>query len=370
MGSVLGTLRRPILGSLVLATLLVGTLAGSAAAAPRPISFDVFIGDYCVAGRAKNDSFLKVIVRDADGRLKIREAVEADPQGYWQSCVTFGGAPIVPGDKINVTVFGTGQKRAFTVPTITAKVHRGTNVVSGRAPAGSDVQVEAFDFRFDLWGEQYDVVRDLHSSSTGTYAYDFDKSGVDIKGGARVVIRWRQGSDTVSVGRFQFAPFLTFSLGSSQIAGASSANGLMKVRLSANKGSAAIAAAHGVGSYADTSWYADFAKADGEPYKVKGGEWLSAPALGAASSWRIPAINAATDLAADKIKGKCFANGRFVAIAEGGAGNFGLGFGTATANGSFELGLGDQIDIKKGYRIAVLCYSPEGDEVVSEGTAR
>lgn len=365
----MGAARRPLVGSLVLATLLVGSIAPlAAAAAPRPITFDVFIGDYCVTGRAKNDSFLKVIVRDADGRLKIREAVDADSAGYWESCVMFGAAPIVPGDKISVTVFGTGQKRDFTVPTLTVKTNRGTNVVSGKAPADTNVELEAFDFRFDLWGEAYDSVHVIPATG-GSYSYDFDTDGVDIKGGAHIVARWRNGSDTVSVGRFQYAPFITFQLGASQVGGAGGANGLVKIKLSANKGSSVFAVANGVGSYVDSSFLTDFATSDGEPYKVKGGEWLNAPALGAASSWRIPQIDAAADLAADKVRGDCFANGRFMVLVQGPAA-YGLGFGEADSNGDFEVDLGDQVDIKKGYRVAVLCYSPEGDEIVSEGVAQ
>jgi len=351
----------------VLATLLVGLLATAASAAPRPISFQVFIGDSCVFGRAKNDSFLKVIIRDSAGNQKGREAVEADAQGYWQSCIFFGDA-IRPGDKIDVEVFDTGQKRSLTVPLITGKVDRGTNVVSGKAPAGAQLDIEAFDFRWDLWGESYDEVRQVVATG-GSYSYDFDNAGVDIKGGAHVVVAWHNGTDTVQVGRFQYAPFVSIQLGRSDFAGASGPNKPINIAL--KNGSTKVADGNGVGSYVDTTFFGEFAQSDGEAYRLVGGENLSAPALGASSSWRIPAINIATDVVTDKVTGKCFNNGRFIVLVESQTSpDFGFDFGQANANGNFTVDFTSQVNLRKGFRVAVLCYSPEGDEVVQESTAR
>jgi hypothetical protein len=364
LASVLGAIRRPILGSLVLATLLVGSIATSAAAAPRPITFEIFIGDSCVYGRARSNSFLKVIITDRSGVQKGRGAVESDPDGYWSACMQQGVRPMAPGDRVAVSDFETGQKRALTVPTLTGKVDRGSNIVSGKAPAGTTVEVEAFDFRFDLWGEQYDSVRRVVANG-GSYSYDFDNAGVDIKGGASVVIRWRTGADVVMVGRFQIAPFVVMALGQSDFAGASGPNKLAQLTLTRN--GVVVARGNGVGAYGDSSFYGDFADSDGERYFVKGGERFSAPVLGAASSWRIPQIAGTANLAADTVSGHCFSNGRFVTLAEGPNGSgYGLGFGTAKADGSFSVDLTDQVDIRKGFRVGILCYSAEGDEVSQE----
>jgi hypothetical protein len=269
---------------------------------------------------------------------------------------------------VAVSDFETGQKRAITVPTLTGKVDRGTNVVSGKAPTGTTVEIEAFDFRFDLWGEQYDSVQHVVSNN-GSYAYDFDNAGVDIKGGASVVIRWRNGSDTVSVGRFQIAPFVVLALGQSDFAGASGPNKLAQLSLYRN--GAVVARGNGVGAYGDSSFYGDFVDSDGERYFIKGGERFSAPVLGAASTWRVPQIAGSANLAADTVSGRCFANGRFVTLAEGANGaGYGFGFGSAKADGSFTVDLTDQVDVRKGFRIGILCYSAEGDEVSQEFTTR
>jgi hypothetical protein len=356
---------RPLFVALLMGTILLGTAATAASAAPRPITFDVFIGDFCFGGRAKNNSFLKVIIHDKDGVQKGREAVEADPAGFWQTCTFLSAGPMAPGDKIDVEVFDTGQKRTFTVPLLTGRVDRGTNVVSGKAPAGSSVTIEAFDFRWDLWGESYDEVVDVVATG-GNFTYDFDNSGIDIKGGANVVVFWSNAGDTVHVGRFQIAPFLSLQLGLAQLAGAARPNGLLSITLKNSSGNV-LARGNGVGAYGDTTFYGEFADADGEAYKLRGGEKLNAPALGAASSWTVPNIAAQTDVAADKIKGKCFPNQRFLVLSNNPNGfEFGLTFGTAAGNGAWEVDLTDQVNIKRGYRVAVLCYSAGGDEVVGE----
>src|SRR5688500_2619198 len=185
------------MAAFMLSGLMAGSLAGVAAAAQQPITFEIYIGDSCVQGKAKANSFLKVIITDRSGVQKGRGAVETDPDGNWSACMQPGVRPMAPGDKVAVSDFETGQKRSFNVPTLTGLANRGTNVVSGKAPAGTTVEVEAFDFRFDLWGEQYDSVQRIVANANGAYAYDFDNAGVDINGGASIVIRWRNAGDVV-----------------------------------------------------------------------------------------------------------------------------------------------------------------------------
>jgi hypothetical protein len=85
----------------------------------------------------------------------------------------------------------------------------------------------------------------------------------------------------------------------------------------------------------------------------------------------VPAINGRADLAADTVSGKCFTNGRFVVLAQNtGAPEFGSGFGTAKADGKFTVDLKSQVDIRKGFRVGILCYSAEGDEVSQEFKTR
>src|SRR3712207_6080957 len=129
--------------------MLAGSFAGAASAATNPIKFEIFIGDSCVYGKAKPNSFLKVIITDRSGVQKGRGAVESDPDGNWSACMQQGVRPMAPGDKVAVSDFETGHKRSFTVPTLTGRVDRCTNVVSGKAPTGTTVEVEAFDFRLD-----------------------------------------------------------------------------------------------------------------------------------------------------------------------------------------------------------------------------
>ena len=145
----------------------------------------------------------------------------------------------------------------------------------------------------------------------------------------------------------------------------SRANGPIQITL--KNGGTTVAMGNAVGAYADATFYGDLADDDGETYRLKGGEAFSAPALGAASSWRVPRINGRADIAGDKISGRCFANGRYVVLVQNpSAPENGLGYGQAAADGSFTVDLSAQVDIRKGFRIGILCYSPEGDEISQE----
>jgi hypothetical protein len=171
------------------------------------------------------------------------------------------------------------------------------------------------------------------------------------------------------VGRFQIAPFVSLQIGRHDVAGAISANGLLKITL--KNGSTKVARANGVGSYGDTSFVTDLADSHGEPYTLRGGEMLNAPALGGHSRWQVPTINPTANLAADTVSGTCFANGRVMALAQDPSGfGYGLDKGEANSSGKFTVDLSSQVNIKRGFRLAVLCYSPDGDEVVQETTAR
>ena len=355
---------RRFFGATAAGLLLALVTSTAALAAPRPITFDIFIGDLCVSGLAKSNSYLKVLIRDKSGDLKGRGAVETDQDGNWSACMGQGTRPMQPGDKVDVTDFETKQHRAFIVPLLTGVIDRGTNVVSGKAPTGSNIEVEAFDFRFDLWGEQYDSVQHV-TALDGRFAYDFDNAGIDIMGGSRIVVRWTNGDDTVRTGRFQIAPYIVLALKHPDFAGGVGPNKAINITL--RNGTTTVATGNAVGAYGDTTFYGDFADSDGETYRLVGGEMLDAPALGAQSSWRVPRINGRVDKANDSVSGSCFANGRYVVLASArGVPEQGFGFGTAAADGSFTLNLADQVDITRNFHIGILCYAPEGDELSQE----
>ena len=171
--------------ALTIGAVSVVSLATPALAGPRPLTLDVGVGDYCVSGQAKSNAFVKVVIRDSIGNTKGRSAATVDPYGAWQACVDYYADPIEAGDTINLLVFTTGQKLSYTVPRITLDVNRVTDVVSGKAPAGTKLTIEAADSSGPLYGhDPYDVTKHAKANGAGVYSHDFGADGIDLIGGA------------------------------------------------------------------------------------------------------------------------------------------------------------------------------------------
>ena len=65
---------------------MMGTLAAVPTEAARGITFNVYLGSYCVDGRAANNAGVSVIWKDSDGDLKQSGFKRANKKGYWEYC--------------------------------------------------------------------------------------------------------------------------------------------------------------------------------------------------------------------------------------------------------------------------------------------
>ncbi len=351
-----------IVAATAVAVLLVGSLAAGASAAPRPIELDLFLGSDCVFGNAKPDSVIKVVIRDSDGVERAKRATVSDDGGFWAAC---GTNLVTPGDSIKVAVFETGQTKTVTVPLLTVNANRGTNVVSGKAPSNGSLTLNAFEGRFE-GSDNFDIAQNL-SVVAGSYSFDFDSLGINLRGGAFYELVWDSADGHVQATRRGNVPFVQLSLGDSTFRGSTTPNGFLKVTLT---DPAPAAVGKGIGDMQDGFVEGRFTDGNGSMYRLKGGEHLSAPALLAQSSYDIPAINGTVNLSSDVISGKCFPNGTFVVFAFS-VTTFEAGqvFGVAAANGSVSEDFSPFFNVKSGDQVQIICYSAGGDEVIHEFSA-
>ncbi len=362
--------RRKVVRALA-ATLVALTSVGALAApvsAARPVSLNVTVGDYCFDGYARKDSFLKIVVRDSLNRLKGRSAVIADSVGGWYGCTDFG--VIETGDKIRVTVFETGQRLLFTVPKLTVDANRSTDVVSGRGPAGKKVTVEVSDYSNSIFGGYpYDETRKLNVSGGGSYSHDFSTDGIDLLGGAEVLVDYSAQAGLVHVVRRMTVPYLYVQIGDSHFGGAARPN--KHVGLTLTLGGGEVATGDAVADFVSSGFDGLFVDADGDTYKIVGGEHIASTGIAGDASFTIPAINAQVALASDKISGTCFAN-ELVGVAVIGPGYFAYGvkYKTAAADGSFSIDMTNMVNVKRGASVYVACFRPGGDIVEQDLVAK
>ncbi len=352
--------RRLTVGAVAIGLLLT-VWAPGALAAPRPLSVNVIMGDSCVSGEARKNAFVKVVVRDPAGSIKLRQAVDTGPSGEWSACGY--SDTIRAGDKINVLVFETGQSRKFTVPKLTIDANRVSEVVSGKAPAGSVISIAVSTAGASSVGlPEYDITESVVAGAGGTYSFDFSTDGIDLIGGAMAQATWKSAGGAIQVHRQTSVPGLMVSIGDAQFSGSFKPNAHLGITVT--HGSTQMATGDAIGDYSGQV-SGQFVDSDAEPYAIAPGDWIKAPALGSDGTFKVPAINGSANLSNERVSGTCFANGLYVVAVLGpDYYDFGLTFGTAAANGKFTADLADQLNIRKNFTVQIGCYTANADLVL------
>ncbi len=351
-------------GVLALAGATFASFAAPVAAAPRPLQAMLGVGDECIGGQAKPNTFVKVIVHDSTGAPKIRDAATVDAQGSWSACIDYFAEPLGAGDKVSLADFETGQALKFTVPRVTMTVNRVSDVVSGTAPAGMKLAVEAADSQGILFGDQpYDLTKHVVAASDGTWSHDFGADGINLIFGSQLEVRASLKGGDALVYRDMYVPGVQITLGSSEFEGFIAPYRHIGIKLT--QGGNKVATGDAVGGDTGYGFDGRFVDAQGELYQVAGGEWFSAPALGSDASWRIPAIDGTANVKSDVVTGTCFPNNPYVVE----AGVFAFDFGTSDSNGQFSVDLTDSGGIAHGDAVLIACLSSGGDAVIQQFTA-
>ncbi len=337
--------------------------APSVLAAPRPLTISLTLGDSCVTGEARKNSFVKVVVRDPSGNLKLRDVSDTGAYGEWQVCGY--SSAISSGDRVKATVFETGQMRQFTVPKLTVDSDRVSETVSGKAPAGSSITIELSSYGAGSVGlPEYEVSQSVVAAGNGTYSHDFSTDGIDLFAGVTTNVSWHSAGGAVQVNRAATVAGLQVGIGQAQFLGYFKPNAHLGIVVRHNGSKVATGDAIADPFYGGQI-SGQFVDADAEPYAIRPGDVIKAPGLGADGTFTVPAINGAANLSTEQVSGTCFANGIYAVVVVGpDYYDFGFAFGTAAANGKFTADLGDQLNIRKNFTVEIGCYTANADLVL------
>jgi hypothetical protein len=334
-------------GSASLAVLLLAALAPLSAAAAGPPPFIGRIGDCQVNGNGPLSQSVAFTWRAANGRLKSRQTVMTDPGGEWQSrCEP--EERVESGDRLSRTISGVTKK--LTVPTLTVKVDRITDVVSGRAPAGSALHIEIF-------GRLGNAFHDLTVGGSGTYSQDFT---VDqpIFGSDDITVEWQNAAGSRIDVETQ-APHVVVYRGESQFQVVTSAGKAVTVQLL--DGATVV----GTGTATGPTFSGDFLDAHREPVVVKAGDTVKAPLVASDADFVVPAVTLAVNTATDVLSGTCLPDGQYLMHVNRRNNDVSDEFGgIADGAGHVSVGFTGFIDIKSGDKARLECHTPAGDIVV------
>jgi hypothetical protein len=355
------------LGSVVAALMLVALTAGSASAATRPITFNLFLGQDCVAGRASDNRMLDLVWRSAAGNLKAKATVPTSGDGYWSWCPPSGSTKVLRvGDRIKATVGST--VRRLTIPTLTLNVDRAQDLFRGKAPAGTTLELFYLN---GIFSDYYDAVH-LTVNAHGRWSFD---PGWNIKGGITADMQWNGPSGDkiwltghaavlrITIGKPGFAGETRLPYGDVQVVIENANTGVRK-----GKGTA-------VGDDYGT-FSGKFRNAQGNLVSPAVGDRIKAPSLASDANWIVPNIAATANAGTNVVNGRCFDAGTSAEFVEVRVIRSGVRRGYALTStdqdGFFAVDFDDPespfldgANVKPGDRIGVHCLQTTGDWIAT-----
>jgi hypothetical protein len=351
-------------GSLLAALMLAALIPGTAAAATRPITFNLALGQGCVDGRASDSVSLDLVWRSAAGSLKGKATVATSVNGYWYWCVGEGSANVLRiGDRLKATV-GTTVRR-FTIPQLTLNVDRAQDVFRGKAPAGTTLRLFYLN---GIFSDYYSEVK-LTARADGRWSFD---PGWNIMGGIAADMRWN-GPNGDKVWLYGHAAVLRVTIGRAGFSGETRPYRDAEVILE----NAATAVRKGKGTAVGDDYgtfSGQFRNAQGDLVAPAVGDRVRAPSLASDADWIVPNVEATANAGTNVVSGRCSDAGTsadFVEIRVIRTGVWrGLALDDTDQDGNFEVDFDDPespflhgANVKSGDRIDVYCLQDTGDWV-------
>jgi hypothetical protein len=356
------SLRRRV--TVVAGLLAVGLSLGAAApvAAANNTVLYIDMGSCLFEGSgAPNNKTVKIEWRAADGTLKALESVKSDYEGYWVNNCNDDSVFIEPGDAIKTTI-GTSA-RTFTVPTLTVRVDRDTDVVSGKTSpnAGLDLEVTTND---DGFGGSSEHTRQVTSASNGSYTTSFASGtgATDIKGWDYVDAQWTDTRGD-SVRNRAVAPGVDVTIRSAFVTVAAKPGSVKSLALRDAPGGKVLARS---GGYVFEG-YNGFILVDddGDPVSIRSGNQLVSD-IASDSTFVVPTITVTASKRGDKVT---VSTGRAALGIEVQAQTTFAGawaFGSTNSSGAYVADFrasGSTLDIKRGTTLSIALRLASGDIV-------
>jgi hypothetical protein len=318
-------------------------------------TFDVNLNSRQTSGTGLPSTLHTVTLYSADGAFADRSFAMSAANGHW---FVSWDVPVVAGSKIRVAA--AGDSRLITVPQLSIRANRVTDVVSGHAPAGSHVLVlvghnptlDAFD--------QVSFSANVTADGSGRWSRDFTSEvNIDGNDGVTVVLNKASGDEFATSGR---VPYMSIRRASSAVIGSvnNGASATLKLRRPDGTLRATATLSWKTPGF-DLNGY--FANSAGHLVAAKAGDKVVA-SFGSNATMVIPAITVAGDASTDTVTGHCIPNAPYQLTLHLAGG------GSSTAYGVTD-GSGNVMDVMGGVEIddspTLTCRFPTGDQVSVNG---
>ena len=353
-----GAARRLSLVCSTILTLLAALAPAPAAGGAFVLTFSTQIGSTCAQVSGGPVSTLHVVsLYTAEMELKDRVRVTSSESGYVSACFT---DQVASGDRLRASVSGT--TRTVTVPKLSLTIDRVTDVLSGVAPAGADLQFSAYKYA-GLTSTSEQRYAYATANAAGSYSVDIS-STFNLIGGDYVYGSVSVGSDYYTVSNtagyvhvLRASPLIDGVLGQSR-----SATITLMTATNAVRARAVV-----VGESATGSFNGRFITTTGIPVNARLGDKVSG-SFASDAAFTIPDVRVSADAATDVVTGKCPPSRSYKLFAR--RANYSQQVtrtGTSGPTGVFTRDLTGSLDIVAGDVLEVWCKLPTGDQVGRRG---
>lgn len=349
------------------ASLVLATMPAAAEAAYRPIRFTIDLGWWCVAGRATDNAWVKVTWKDGDGQLKQSGGARASGKGYWVFCGD-GEERVEVGDIVKAKV-GTRSRR-ISVPRLNLVIDRDADTVTGKAPAGVTVALDAQKLQlFWTWEEGQEVTKTT-ADAGGNFFVDYGDPRylghvLDLRG-RDYVLAWFRTAQGDIIYRGQHVPYIALTRGKARFDGVF--RPFKKLTVELWRAGAMLDDWNGRADTWDWGWFRGrFADKDGETYRVRAEDRIVATAIGSDADWTVPAVWITGDPVWDTVRGTCDTGSgeQYGVSIRSNSGKLKRQFGgtTIAGGGVFRTFHKSRVDIRSGDVVRLHCRLPSGDHV-------
>ncbi len=353
--------RRGGLAAIVAALVLVALIPSQAAAATRPITFDLVLGYSCFWGRASDNATVNYTLRDSSGVLVIGGQTTSDESGYWSADCPTDGRSIRPGDRLRAA--DGNSVRKFVIPELTLILNRVTNVIRGRAPAGTQVEVEYLYPSIPV-PDIVSTTKTINVGSDGVWSF---RPKRDIIGGHGASLFWGSAAGH-TIYLDAAAPMVVVTIGRATFSGIGRV--LSQATVTLRDGLTSAVKGTGGTTVDGRGQFAGVLRSAGVRVPVQAGDRIISN-VARDADFIVPDIEATGDPAAETVSGRCHDTGDYAGHAQVQVYRNGFQRGWTTFNtepdGVFMVDVTDAFPnssvIKHGDQLLVRCRQVTGDYV-------
>ncbi len=282
-------------------------------------------------------------------QVYLTSAANGQYNAFWE-------VPVIAGSKIKAAA--AGNLRTFTVPNLSARVNRVTDVANGKGPAGITVQLFVSHNTSLNPNSSVNFNSITTANSSGNWSFDFTPQ-VNLTGNDSVSAYWLTANND-QVQAAATVPFMSARRASSHLKGAlnTGATATIELRTAANALRGTAAGAWSTFAFFD----AEFVNSSGDPVSVKSGNKVVG-SFATDANVTIPTISVGGDASSEQVTGQCMPNTPYSVYVR--RGNFSATetqYGTTNATGNL-TSLFMVFNLMQTDKILLTCRYGTGDRV-------